>query len=222
MRILVIAPHPDDEVLGCGGTIIKHSNQGDEVYLCIVTKTYSPDWPEEFDESRKAEIENVKKILGIKKIFFLDLPAAKLDTIPHKDLNNSLEKCLEGVKPDTVYLPHYGDMHKDHRLVFESAVVALRPKNDVGLETKRILCYETLSETDWAPPIVSNAFTPNLYIDVSQTLEDKIRAMACYKSEIKKFPHPRSPESIRSLALKRGVEAGINAAEAFIIMREIK
>jgi len=216
MKILIIAPHPDDEVLGCGGTIVKHVNRGDEVYLCIVTKGYIPDWSEEFLKNRPKEIEKANKILGIKKTYFLDYPTVKLDTIPQKELNEAISKVVNEVKPDILYIPHKGDLNKDHRLVFESSLVATRPANH---KVKKILSYETLSESEWGQPI--EVFIPNVYVDISETLGKKIEAMKAYGSELKQYPHPRSLEIIEALAKKRGSEVGVKFAEAFILIKEI-
>ncbi len=223
MKILAIAPHPDDEVLGCGGTIKKHINQGDEVYLCIVTKAYAPDWSQEFIENRQGEISCSNKILGIKKTFFLDLPTVKLDTIPQKKLNDLISECMEKVGPEILYIPFGGDINKDHRLVFEASIVAARPKPKYLI--KKILSYEVLSETEWGSSRareMKEIFIPNVYIGIFDTLKDKLKAMSCYeKSELKDYPHPRSLEAITTLAKKRGSEAGLRAAEAFVLIREI-
>jgi len=217
MKVLVIAPHPDDEVLGCGGTIVKHTKEGDEVYLCIVTKAYTPDWSEEFIKNRPKEIQKANDVLGIKKTFFLDLPTAKLDTIAQKQLNELIHKCINEVRPEIMYIPYEHDLHRDHRLVFEACTVALRPMSNPSV--RKILSYETLSESDWSL-LNPHSFTPNIYVDISDTLEDKIRAMSVYKSELRPFPYPRSLEAIKILAQKRGIEAGLSAAEAFMLIRE--
>lgn len=222
MKILAIAPHPDDEVLGCGGTIKKHINQGEEVYLCIVTKAYTPDWSQEFIENRKKEINCANNTLGIKKTFFLDLPTVKLDTVPQKKLNDLISECIEKVGPEILYIPFGGDLNRDHRLVFEASLVAARPKPKYSI--KKILSYEVLSETEWGSPQarkMKDIFIPNVYIDIFDILEDKLKAMSCYESELKDYPHPRSLEAIITLAKKRGSEAGLRAAEAFVLIREI-
>jgi LmbE family N-acetylglucosaminyl deacetylase len=219
MKILVLAPHPDDEVLGCGGTIAKHVQQGDEVHLCIVTKAYAPDWSEEFLKNRPREIKNASKILGIKRVYFLDFPAVKLDTVPQKELNEAISRVVERVRPYAAYIPHKGDINKDHRLVFEAALVALRPKPKIS--AKKVLAYETLSETEWGIPEPKEVFLPNFYVDISDTLRIKLKAMMAYKSELKSYPHPRSLKGIRALAIKRGSEVGLKAAEAFMLVREI-
>jgi len=217
MKILVISPHPDDEVLGCGGTMARHSINKDEVYLCIVTKGYEPDWSKSFMEEMKKQIKQSSKILGIKETHFLGYPTVKLDTIPQKDLNKSIFKIIEKIRPDVLYIPHKGDLNKDHRIIFESSLVASRPLKHI---VRRILSYEVLSETEWGQPI--EPFIPNVYVNISKTFDKKIEAVNAYKSELKKYPHPRSIEIIEALAKKRGSEAGLMLAEAFKLIREIK
>jgi len=217
MKILIIASHPDDEVLGCGGTIAKYAKRGNEVYLCIVTKAYTPDWSEEFLKKREEEIAQSSKILGIKKTYFLGFPTVRLDTIPQQDLVRSISRTIEAVKPDTVYIPHGGDLVIDHRLVFESALVATRPRPDNIV--KKLLSYETLSETEWGRGF--KEFIPSVYEDITEEIKIKIEAMKSYQSELKEFPHPRSLELLEILAKKRGSEAGVMFAESFMLIREI-
>jgi len=216
MNILVIAAHPDDEVLGCGGTIAKYAKHDNNVYLCVVTKAYLPDWSKEFLKNRPKEVEKANKILGIKKTYFLDYPTVKLDTIPQKELNESIYKIIKKVNPEIIYVTHKGDLHKDHRIVFESVLVSSRPMDN---HIKKILSYESLSETEWGQEF--GAFKPNVYENISDTLKIKLEAMKAYKSELKKYPHPRSLESIEYLSRKRGSEICIDYAEAFMLIREI-
>lgn len=214
-KILVIAPHPDDEVLGCGGTIAKFSKIN-EVFLCVVTKAYSPEWSRRFIRNRQQEIEKVNKILSIKKTFFLDFPTVKLNTIPQKEINEAISKIIKEVKPDTIFIPHKGDVNSDHRIVFESSLVAVRPNKQ---KINKVLSYETLSSTEWGQAI--DTFIPNIYVDISKTFDKKIKAMKVYKSELKKAPHPRSLEIIEALAKKRGSEIQAKYAEAFMLIREV-
>ena len=219
MKVLVLAPHPDDEVLGCGGTIAKHAREGAEVYLCVVTKAYPPEWPEDEIKARKEEVLRVNGILGITKTLFLDFPTVKLDTVPQKDLSESIARIIDEVKPDVLYIPHRGDVNPDHRLVFDAAMSAVRP--NPGRTIRKVLAYETLSETERTAPVVENAFLPNLYVDITETLEAKLKAMSEYKLELKEFPHPRSLEAISALARLRGASICVRAAEAFMTVREI-
>ena len=220
MKVLVIAPHPDDEVLGCGGTIVKHASGGDKVYLCIVTKAYPPDWAEDEIRGRRKEVLKVNEILGIKKTYFLDLPTVKLDTIPQKELNEAIAQLVNEVQPEVIYIPHKGDVNKDHRIVFDTTMIAIRPRPNSVLQ--KVLAYETLSETEWGFPSAESVFIPNVYVDISETLELKLRAMSQYKSELREFPHPRSLEAISALAQLRGSTVGVKAAEAFMLVREIR
>ena len=215
-KLLIIAPHPDDEVLGCAGTILRFISQGCVAHLCIVTKAYTPDWSKEFLEKRPKEIKKANKILGIKNTYFLDFPTAKLDTVPQKDLIKRIAGIVNRVKPDILFFPHKGDLNRDHRLTFESTLVAVRPLDSA---VKRILSYETLSETGYGQVIKS--FVPNIYIDITQSFRKKVEAMKAYGSELRQYPHPRSIEGIELLARKRGCEIGIQFAEAFILVREI-
>ncbi|MBF8264151.1 MAG: LmbE family protein [Dehalococcoidia bacterium] len=217
-RVLVIAPHPDDEVLGCGGTIVRHAREG-QVYLCIVTRAYPPEWPVEQIKKRKREVLRVNKILGIKKTFFLNLPTVKLDTLPQKGLNELITGVVQKIKPEIVYIPHRGDLNKDHNIVFDAAMVALRPRSNSA--PIKVLSYETLSETEWSAPLVENYFIPDVYVNISGTLELKLKAMSEYKLELKEFPHPRSLEALTALARLRGSTIGVEAAEAFMLIREI-
>jgi LmbE family N-acetylglucosaminyl deacetylase len=215
-KILVIAPHPDDEVLGCGGTIAKYANNGDEVHLCIATKAYVPDWSEETIINDAKEIADSTKILGVKETYVLNFPVVKLDTIPQKDINHAISKIIKEIDPDVVFVPFKGDLNNDHKIIFESCLVALRPMDN---RNRKILVYETLSETEWG---YAEQFVPNFYVDISETLNKKIDAMKAYAKEIKEYPHPRSIEIIEALAKKRGSEVCLKYAEAFCLIREVE
>lgn len=219
MRVLVFAPHPDDEVMGIGGTIARHVQQGDEVHLCVVTKAYPPEWSEKIINVKRKEAIAAARILGIKETYFLDFPTVKLDTIPQKEVNEALSKCVRDVQPEIIYTSHRGDVNKDHRLVYEATLVATRPLP--GSPVKKVLSYELLSSTEWGSSSPENAFIPNVYVNISDTLEIKKKALSVYKTEIKKFPHPRSFDAMFALAKLRGSTIGVAAAEAFMLVREI-
>lgn len=216
MKVLVMAAHPDDEAIGCGGTIAKHAGSGGEVHLCIVTRGYTPDWSQEYLKNIEKEIEKVRETLGIKQVHLLGFPTVKLDTIPQKELNDSIQRVVDGVGPQVVYIPHRGDLNKDHRLLFEAALVATRP---VDSPVRRILSYEALSVTEWGQPI--EPFVPNVYVDISATIDAKFEAIRTYAGELRPYPHPRSLEVVEALAKKRGSEAGVRFAEAFVLIREL-
>jgi LmbE family N-acetylglucosaminyl deacetylase len=212
-RVLVIGAHPDDAVLGCGGVIVRYSREGKEVYLCVATRAYTPDWSPEYVANQMKELENSNRILGVKKTYYLDFPAAKLDTVPQKVVNDTLWGLVNEVRPQVIYVNDGDDLNADHRLLFESALVATRPVNGY---IRRVLSYST---SEWGP--IRAPFSPNVYIDITDTFEAKIRALMCFASEIRPYPHPRSPEIIKALTEKRGSEAGIPMAEAFRLIREV-
>ncbi|AOT70137.1 PIG-L deacetylase family protein [Geosporobacter ferrireducens] len=215
MKILIIAPHPDDEVLGVGGTIAKYSNEGHEVYVCIVTSAGDKDLLNVI----RTEAENAHKILGVKETIFLDFPVVRLRETPIIQINSKILKVVEEIKPNIAFIPHKGDMHIDHVEVANSAMVALRPINNPQL--KAIYAYETLSETEWNIPSVDNVFIPNVWIDISNTIKLKKKAMECYKSQLQEFPQPRSVEAIEALSKLRGSTVCVRSAESFMLIRNI-
>ncbi len=212
MNVLVFAPHNDDEVLGAGGTIRNIVLSEDSVYVCEVTS--GPKYKMMQQEARRAH-----EVLGVSGSFFLNLPVSELAEIKKTELNQKVQEVVQQIKPEVVFTPFIGDMHFDHRMVTEAVLVAARPIN--GCSVKRIYMYETLSETGWNIPYGNNNFAPNVWMDISGTIDDKIKAMACYQSQIKESPHPRSIEGIRSLAKYRGSTIGGEYAESFMLVREI-
>lgn len=219
-KILVIAPHPDDEIIGVGGTIIKNIKEKNDVFICIVTKGTMPLFDEMQVKKVRNECEICHKMIGIKKTFYLDLPAAMLEQVHRYEINDKILNIIKDVKPDEVFIPHIGDMQKDHQIVAESCMVALRPK--YNFSPKKIIAYETLSETGWNIPNVQNEFIPNMFVNITNELSDKINAMNKYESQLGDFPNARSIEAIESLAKYRGALMNISAAEAFMIIREIE
>lgn len=217
--ILVIAPHPDDEVLGCGGAILRHIDHGDAVHVMVVTRGAPELFPSQQVKTVRDELRAAHEILGVKAVEYLDFPAPKLDTIAGHELADRIAQSIRSVRPDTVYLPHNGDLHTDHGIVFQAALVASRPINDCSV--RRMLCYETLSETDWAPPFAGDAFIPTVFVDISKYLDRKLQAMECYRSQVKPAPASRSLQSLEALARLRGGTVGLGAAEAFALVREI-
>lgn len=219
-KVLVIAPHPDDEILGCGGTMIKHIQAGNEVYVCIVTKGPQPMFPIEVVEKTRQEARECHRKIGVKKTFFLDFPSVYLDECHRYELNDSLLKVVREVMPDVAYIPHWGDMQKDHQIVADACMVVLRPKYEP--KVKCIYGYETMSETAWNAPNVQNEFMPNVFVDISETLDAKLKALSFYQSQLSAFPDARSVEAIEAMAKYRGALMHMRAAEAFMLIREIK
>jgi LmbE family N-acetylglucosaminyl deacetylase len=224
MNILIVAPHADDEVLGCGGTIRKHVEGKDRVFVLICTNA-SVGAPELFSEADIAMIREetlqVRALLGIEDTIFWDLPAPRLSTYDNYRISDMFAKLFKGIRPDMVYIPHRGDIHTDHKTVFDAVMVAARPIGNQRIGT--ILAYETLSETEWSHPYPDQAFIPNYFNLLSEEqVAMKLEAMKLYKSQLKPPPHPRSLETIKNLASLRGSFMNADYAEAFQVIRSIK
>jgi LmbE family N-acetylglucosaminyl deacetylase len=219
MRIVVVAPHPDDEVLGCGGTIAKLAREGHDVFVVVATKAGPPLYTEAFLAQGRKELAAAHKVLGVKESFFCDLPAAALDVTPHGQVNKELSRLITELEPDTLFVPFFGDIHLDHQHIFLSALVAARPNQ--AAYPRKILAYETLSETNWNAPYLTPGFHPNVFIDITETLAVKLKAFACYQSQVKEFPHERSLTALEALAKLRGATVFCAAAEAFVLIREV-
>lgn len=219
MTSLVLAPHPDDEILGCGGTIAKLSNSGNLVHIVIVTRGTPRLWSSETIECSRQECQHAASKLGVKSTRFLDFEAPELDRYPQAQIAEALKSIIDDIRPNTLYIPHRGDIHYDHSAVAQAALVAARPVGNCPV--KQILAYETLSETEWGFPSAADAFIPNYFVDISLTLTAKKEAMLCYTTQLQKAPHPRSIEAIEALAKLRGSTIGSSAAEAFMVLRWI-
>ena len=219
MKVLVIAPHPDDEVLGCGGVMARHVAKGDDVFVLLATRGAPEFYSDEQVESTRREMLDAHRTLGVTETRFLEFPAPKLDTVAGCTIADAVGKVIADIRPQTVYLPFPGDIHKDHQVVHEAAMVACRPVYDHRPET--ILCYETLSETEWASPIGNMGFMPTYFVDIDRFLAKKLEAMQCFASQLRDFPNPRSLGAIEHLARFRGASVNLAAAEAFVPVRQI-
>lgn len=218
-NIIVVAPHPDDEVLGCGGVIARHSARGDRVQVVVVSRGAPDIFPPEIIEETRSELAAAHKLLGVEKVHFLDFPAPRLDAMPGHALADQLIRIVREIQPHTIYAPHWGDLHSDHKAVYWATMVAARPNS--ASQVNRLLCYETLSETEWGTPPHANAFVPNVFVDITEFLPAKLAAMACYRTQLKEHPNSRSLKSVEALATYRGAIVGVNAAEAFVLAREV-
>ncbi len=216
---LIIAPHPDDEILGAGGTMARLADAGREVHVAILTEGRPPLFSPEQTRAVQAEAAAAHVRLGVAHTHWLGYPAAELSEVPHRELNSGIGKLVAAVAPDTLFVPHPGDIHLDHQLAFLSSLVASRPYEDTY--PKSILAYETLSETNWNAPYLTPAFTPNVFIDITDTLESKLAAFALYASQVKPPPHERSMDALRALATLRGATVHRPAAEAFVLVRGV-
>lgn len=218
-RILVFAPHADDEVLGAGGVIARNVAEGNEVFVCVVTHGEEPLFSAEQVKKLRAETIQAHEYLGVTKDFFLEYPAVMLEQVERCRLNDSILKVVQEVQPEEVYIPHIGDMQKDHQLVNEAVMVAVRPKYEH--KVKAVYAYETLSETEWNIPNTTNAFIPTVYRDISAYLENKKKALSFFTTQVSEYPDPRSLKAVEALARYRGSTIKVEAAEAFVLIREI-
>jgi LmbE family N-acetylglucosaminyl deacetylase len=219
MKTIVVAPHPDDEVLGAGGTLLRRANEGHSVAWLIVT-AMSPDggWSQDQIARRAKEIKDIAAMFSFAEVYELNYATTLLDTIPAKELVHNISNVFKDFEPEEIFIPHWGDVHSDHRAVFSA--VSSSSKWFRNSTVKRIFAYETPSETNFSL-VPSEVFIPNTFVDISSYLELKIEAMKTYKSEIGVHPFPRSEESIRALATIRGAESGFNFAESFQLVRQI-
>lgn len=220
-RILVVAAHPDDETLGCGGTILKHRSAGDAVAWMVVTQAHEPQWPKATQERKSREIEAAAAAYGIDQVFRLGLPTIRLDAIPLDDIVSAMRDGFQRVQPDTVYMVHPGDVHTDHRAVFRAAWTLMRTFRSMTNGPRRVLLYETLSSTDGAAPLPGARFVPNAFSDITPWIDKKLDVAALFETEMQPDPLPRSPSAIRALARYRGATVGVAYAEAFTVLRDL-
>jgi len=218
MKVLVIAPHMDDEVLGCGGTIARHVERGDNVFVCFVAhRVYNHQYNDERNEVEKKHANRAKEVLNYKEPVFFGLNDERLDACI-QDIIIPLEEYITRIKPQIVYSPFCNDNNQDHQAVAKAVQVVLRPVAVPFVE--RWLMYETPSSTEQAPSVGTLGFQPNVYYSIENYLDKKLKAIACYETEVRPFPNPRSPEGIKALAMKRGMDCGLEYAESFILVRE--
>ena len=216
-NLLVIAPHPDDEALGVGGTIKRMSGAGWRVTVLTVAAHMPPLYQAEVHETTIRESRAAHKVLGVHESIYLDKPAVMLGDTPVHEFNSLILEHVSRVKPDALFIPFY-DRHIDHRHVFDACMVAARPVG-AGKNIKLVAAFETISETHWNAPQIEPNFVPNFCVDITYQIDAKIEAMRCFQSQLHEFPAPRSIEALRALALFRGSQAGYGYAEGFHIIR---
>jgi N-acetylglucosamine malate deacetylase 1 len=214
-QILILSPHADDEILGCGGIISKFSKEGYDINVLILTNA-NDGAPEIYSKKDIKKIRDESKLanefIGTKKLFFENLPALTLNQYPIYKISNIIERYILKIKPEVVFIPSSNDIHEDHKIIFKAAKVSLRPNKKINV--KKILSYEVLSETEWNEN--EKAFSPNYFVKLNKlNINHKIKAFLKYKSQVKKFPHPRSKEAILSLSRVRGSQVFTEYAEAF-------
>ena len=225
MKCLVVAAHPDDEILGCGGTLARWSDEGHEIHILLMSEGVTSRDDNRDVIKRKKELESIKKAsvkaskkIGAASIEFLDFPDNRMDTIDLLDVVKSIEKKINKLKPSTVLTHHFGDLNIDHSIIHKAVITACRPEKICPV--KKILSFEVNSSTEWNSD-GNQDFKPNFFVDISNFIDCKLAAFKFYESEIKEGPHPRSIEGIKTLAKFRGQTVGFEFAESFILIREI-
>jgi N-acetylglucosamine malate deacetylase 1 len=227
MNVLVVAAHPDDEVLGCGGSMAKWAKAGNEVNIIIIAEGATSRDINRDRNAREEELSNLgksandaAKILGLKSVELLDFPDNRLDSVVLLDLVKAIEEKIKKVKPEVVVTHHAGDLNIDHRITNQAVMTACRPEPNQTV--RRILSFEIPSSTDWQSPDYQNTFIPNWFEEISDTLHLKKKALEMYSQEMRKWPHARSIKAVEHLARWRGSSIGSEAAEAFMVIREIR
>jgi len=226
MSVLCVVAHPDDEVLGVGGTLARHADTGDEVHVCIlsdgVTSRYN-----KIDEDAREEIERRRNRartacneLGVKSTSFYTYPDNRFDTVSLLEIVQTIEEEIERHEPEIIYTHHHGDLNVDHELTSRATVTATRPLADHTVN--RVLAFETLSATEWSAPTSSNAFQPTTFVGIADHLEVKLDALSVYEKELREPPHPRTIETVQKNANVWGAKAGLAAAEPFELLRKIR
>lgn len=222
--ILILAAHPDDEVLGCGGTIVKLTNQGAIVHAAFLADgVFSRDGDTEVQQEelyvRRAAAQKACDILGVTSVSFGEFPDNRMDTVALLDIIKALEELIAVHKPEVVFTHHAGDVNIDHRRMHEAVVTACRPQH--GHPVKTLLCFEVPSSTEWQLPGSAPEFAPNWFVNISDTLDRKLAALNAYAAELRDWPHPRSRQGVEHLARWRGATVGVDAAEAFMLGRQL-
>jgi N-acetylglucosamine malate deacetylase 1 len=222
-RILVVAPHADDETLGVGGTIARRVSEGSEVHVVVVTGhgegPSHPVFPRSAWDTVRDEARQAMDVLGVQHLHFGEVPAVLVADEPVWHLNRTIDTFVREIKPNVLYVPFPFDLHKDHREIFHALSVAWRSSSPNGRRICAIFCYEVASETHWNAPYLEAGFLPNTWVDISSQLDTKLRALACYQSQIRPFPDTRSIDAVRALATWRGSQQCMAAAEAFVAIR---
>ncbi len=225
-RILVVAAHPDDEVLGCGGTAARLASEGHDVFFAIMGEGITSRVADRSDADAK-QLDQLRQQafaagakIGVKDVILHQLPDNRLDTVPLLEVVKLVEGLVDRIKPKTVYTHHPGDLNVDHGVIYRAVLTATRPM--LGQSVREIYSFEVPSSTEWAFQRIEPSFRPNVFVDIGETIEAKVTAMECYESEARKFPHPRSPEALRAIAKRWGATVGCSAAEAFELVRSIR
>ena len=223
--VLIVAAHPDDEILGCGGTIAKLADQGAKIHVAflsdgVLSRGGDPNTRKSQIDERRNAAHKASDILGVKSISFDEFPDNRMDTVALLDITQTIEKIISVHKPDMLFTHHVGDVNIDHRRTHEASVTACRPQS--GHPVKTFLTFEVPSSTEWQLPASAPQFSPNWFVDISSTLDRKLAALEMYLSELRDWPHPRSLQAVEHLSRWRGATVGVEAAEAFLLGRQLE
>ena len=219
-NIVVISAHPDDEILGVGGTLLKHKKNGDKIYWLITTNIFeNKGFSKERISSRQKEIKKISEALSVEKVFMLNYPTMSLSTSTLIEMVPKISKIFIEIEPEIVYCLNRSDAHSDHRITFDAVMACTKSFRYPFI--KQVLMYECISETEFAPQLPEKVFTPNYFVDISSFLEEKMNLMKIYESELGKHPFPRSLKNIEALATFRGASVGVEYAEAFQLIKYI-
>lgn len=226
MSVLVVAAHPDDEILGCGGTIARLAREGHQVRIAILAEGISSRYAHREDadpgqlQHLHAQAQQAGNKVGAREVVLCKLPDNRLDTVPLLEVVKLVEELVARFRPEVIYTHHPGDLNVDHRVVHRAVLTATRPV--AGQCVSEIYAFEVPSSTEWAFQRLEPSFRPNVFVDITKTLETKIDALACYDTEMRKFPHPRSAEALRAIATRWGSVVGLPAVEAFELIRSVR
>ncbi|MBF0329974.1 MAG: PIG-L family deacetylase [Nitrospirae bacterium] len=220
MKNLIIAAHPDDEILGCGGLIHKSFNQGDESYVLILTGGAETRYDKEMEKALRENAVKANFKLGTKEVFFEDLPNQQLDTVSLLSVTQIIEKYIDKILPEAVFTHHIGDLNRDHQIVSTATMTAVRPIP--GQIVKKVYSYFVASSSEYNLLFCERTFAPNTFLNIRDEIDCKVTAMECYQSECRPYPHPRSGEALRSYAKYWGLSVGVEYAEPFVLVRDLK
>jgi LmbE family N-acetylglucosaminyl deacetylase len=221
MDVLAIAVHPDDETLGPGGTLLKEAAAGAKLHWAVVTSAHEADFSAAQIAQQAEQVRAVGRAYGFQSTHWLKLPTTRLDTLPLNDVVNAIRKVVQDVRPELVLVANRSDAHSDHRVTFQATTAVVKSFHMKALGVRRLLAYETISETDAAAPLPESAFLPTVHVDVTGQMERKLEILQLYASEVQPDPMPRSLSAVRALGRYRGATIGVEYAEAFMLLREL-
>ena len=225
-KIFIVVAHPDDEILGVGGTLVKHMQNEDEIY-CLILGEGMTSRQEKRENTKKEKLEELHndtlkatKLIGFEEVYFSNFPDNRFDSVDLLDIIKEIEKYIDKINPDIIYTHHDGDLNIDHQKTSEAVITACRPVGDYNV--KEIYAFETPSSTEWNFSYGDNSFNPNVFVDITETIDKKLKAMECYQSEIRDYPHPRSIKALKTIAARWGTVVGKEYVEAFELIRKVK